>query len=44
MPSRSLLNGLGELTDAETKAFVRNKMLPETIQMMQLFQAFPLTA
>ena len=44
MPSRSLLNGLGELTDAETKTFVRNKMLPETIQMMQLFQAFPLTA
>lgn len=44
MPSRSLLNGLGELTDAETKTFVRNKMLLETIQMMQLFQAFPLTA
>ena len=44
MPGRSLLNGLGELTDAETKTFVRNKMLSETIQMMQLFQAFPLTA
>ena len=43
MSSRSLLNGLGELTDAATKTFVRNKMLPETIQMMQLFQAFPLT-
>ena len=43
MPNRSLLNGLGELTDTKTKAFVRNKMLPETIQMMQLFQAFPLT-
>lgn len=44
MPNRSLLNGLGELTDAETKTFVRSKMLSETIQMMQLFQAFPLTA
>lgn len=44
MPSRGLLNGLGELTDDATKVFVRNKMLPETIQMMQLFQAFPLTA
>lgn len=43
MPNHSLLNGLGELTDTKTKAFVRNKMLPETIQMMQLFQAFPLT-
>ena len=43
MPNRSLLNGLGELTDSSTKAFVRNKMLPETIQMMQLFQAFPIT-
>ena len=43
MPSRSLLNGLGELTDASTKAFVRNKSLPETIQLLQLFQALPLT-
>ena len=43
MSSRSLLNGLGELTDTAIKTFVRNKMLPETIQMMQLFQAFPLT-
>jgi len=43
MPSRSLLNGLGELTDASTKAFVRNKLLPETIQLLQLFQALPLT-
>ena len=36
--------GAGELTGAATKTFVRSKMLPETIQMMQLFQAFPLTA
>ena len=43
MPIRSLLNGLGELTDASTKAFVRNKLLPETIQLLQLFQALPLT-
>jgi len=44
MSSRGLLNGLGELTDTDTKIFVRNNMLPETIQMMQLFQAFPITA
>lgn len=43
MPARSLLNGLGELTEGSTKAFVRNKLLPETIQLMQLFQALPLT-
>lgn len=43
MPARSLLNGLGELTDSSTKAFVRNKLLPETIQLLQLFQALPLT-
>ena len=43
MPSRSLLNGLGELTDNATKAFVRTKLLPETIQLLQLFQALPLT-
>ena len=44
MPNRSMLNGLGELTDSQTKTFVRNKLLPETIQLMQLFQALPLTA
>lgn len=43
MPARSLLNGLGELTDSKTKAFVRDKMLQETIQLMQLFQALPIT-
>ena len=43
MPPRSLLNGLGELTNAQTKTFVRNQLLPETIQLMLLFQALPLT-
>lgn len=43
MPNRSLLNGLGELTDTSTKAFVRNKLLPETVQLLQLFAALPLT-
>lgn len=44
MPDRSLLNGLGELTDAQMKSFVRNQLLPETIQLMQMFQAVPITA
>lgn len=43
MPPRSLLNGLGELTDASMKTFVRNKLLSEAIQLMQLFQALPIT-
>ncbi len=43
MPKRSLLNGLGELTDAQTKSFVRNKLLWETIRLMQLFHDLPLT-
>lgn len=43
MPNRSLLYGLGKLPDADTKTFVRNKLLSETIQLMQMFQAFPLT-
>ena len=43
MPKRSLLNGLGELTDAQTKSFVRNKLLSETIRLMQLFHDLPLT-
>jgi len=43
MPARSLLNGLGELTDTSTKTFVRTKLLSETIQLLQLFQALPIT-
>ena len=37
-----LLNGLGELMDEEWKKFVRNKLLPETIQLLQFYRMFPI--
>lgn len=37
-----LLNGLGELMDAEWKNFVRTKLLPETIQLLQFYRMFPI--
>ncbi len=43
LPSRSLLDGLGELTDPQMKTFVRNRLREETITLMQFFQAFPIT-
>lgn len=44
MPKRSLLNGLGELTDAATKTFIRNKLLTEIVQLLEVFQAIPIIA
>lgn len=38
---KSLMSGLGELTDAKMKAFVRTKLRKETIQLLQFFKEFP---
>lgn len=38
---KSLMSGLGELTDGKMKAFVRTKLRKETIQLLQFFKAFP---
>ena len=43
LSSRSLLDGLGELTDPQMKTFVRNRLREETIKLMQFFQVFPIT-
>lgn len=37
-----LLNGLGELMDEEWKKFVRSKLLPQTIQLLQFYRMFPI--
>lgn len=39
-----LLNGLGELMDEEWKKFVRSRLLPETIQLLEFYRMFPLEA
>lgn len=41
---KSLMSGLGELTDSKMKTFVRNKLRKETIQLLQFFKAFPVVA
>lgn len=44
MKSKHLLDGLGELMDAETKQFVKFKLLPDTIGLLKVYQKFPIIA
>ena len=37
-----ILNGLGELMDNEMKNFVRNKLLDETVTLLQFYRNFPI--
>lgn len=39
---KSLMSGLGELTDGKTKSFVRSRLRQETIQLLQFFKTFPI--
>lgn len=41
---KSLMSGLGELTDAKMKSFVRTKLRKETIQLLLFFKDFPIVA
>lgn len=38
---KSIMSGLGELTDAKMKSFVRTKLRKETIHLLQFFKEFP---
>lgn len=40
--SRTLLSGLGELVNPDLKDFVRTKLKTETIQLLKIYQEFPL--
>ncbi len=42
IPSKSLLNGIGELVDNNMKAFVKNKLKAETLQMLKMYREFPI--
>ena len=42
MKGKRLLDGLGELMDAETKQFVKTKLLSETINLLKFYQKFPI--
>lgn len=41
LKNRRLLDGLGELTDGHIKQFVRSGLLAETIQLLRVFQRYP---
>ena len=38
---KTIMNGLGELTDGETKKFAKTKLRKETISLLTFFKAFP---
>jgi predicted nucleotidyltransferase component of viral defense system len=43
MSDRGLLQGLGELMDAETKTFVKTKLRKETISLFRFYKDYPIT-
>jgi len=40
---KTIMNGLGELTDGEMKKFAKTKLRKETISLLTFFKAFPIT-
>ena len=40
---KTIMNGLGELTDGETKKFAKTKLKEETVSLLTFFKAFPVT-
>ncbi len=41
---KTIMNGLGELTDGETKKFAKTKLRKEAISLLGFFKAFPILA
>lgn len=41
IPEKSLISGLGDITEGEMKNFVRNGLKDELISLLTIFQAFP---
>lgn len=41
---KTVMNGLGELTDGETKRFAKTKLRKETISLLNFFKAYPIIA
>lgn len=37
---KSIMNGLGELTDSKMKSFIRTKLRKETIDLLRIYKAF----
>ena len=43
LPNKNLLDGLGELVNAELKTFIRNKIRTELIVLLNFYKEFPIT-
>ena len=41
---KTVMNGLGELTDGETKRFAKTKLRKETISLLNFFKVYPIIA
>ena len=41
---KTVMNGLGELTDSETKRFAKTQLRKETISLLNFFKAYPILA
>ena len=42
MSDKSIMNGLGELTDGEMKKFAKTKLRKETVALLNFFKTFPI--
>jgi len=42
LPNKSLLDGLGELVNPESKTFIRNKLRLEIITLLRFYKEFPI--
>jgi len=40
---KTIMNGLGELTDGDTKKFAKTQLRKETLSLLTFFKAFPIT-
>jgi len=42
LPSKSLLDGLGELVNTESKTFIRNKLRSEIVTLLRFYKEYPI--
>lgn len=40
--NKTIMNGLGELTEGDIKKFCKTKLRNETVSLLRIFKAFPL--
>ena len=43
LSDKTVMNGLGELTDGEIKKFAKTKLRQETVSLLEFFKVYPIT-